>query len=323
MSKWLVEFRRGWQGISDPPLPLNAGFAVLCLLGGTGLRWIVALFRPDSPFSLYLPAVVLASVFGGSRLGAVTLFAGGLLGFLLSFSGGAPAGAGVLALLAIYLIIGFLVIWGVTHYRSLLARQREFSGRLMQEEAYRKLVVDELQHRLKNKISTILAVIRQTLDEPEAVAKLEGRIRALSATDDHISKADEKGCDIRELLLPELGPYGHVRFLLNGEAVYLPAKLAVSLALVFHELATNAAKHGAFSSPVGMLQVSWTVDQAILRIVWDEAEGPFVTAPDHTGFGTRLLNFALLPFGGTSDLQFLPTGIRCTLSCKIPTAEVR
>jgi two-component sensor histidine kinase len=318
MSKWLAEFRRGWQGISDPPLVLRAGFALVCLLGGTGLRWAVALFRPDSPFSLYLPAVVLASVFGGPRVGAATLFVGGLLGFLLNLFGSAPAGIGLLALFAIYLIIGALVIWGVAHYRSLLARQREFSQRLMQEEAYRKLVVNEFQHRLKNKTSTILAVIRQTLHDPEAVTQLERRIGALSATDDLLAKADENGCDIKELLLSELGPYGHVRFMLNGNAVYLPEKLAVSLAMVFHELATNAAKHGAFSSPGGILQVSWTVDQNVLRIVWDEAEGPLVTPPNHHGFGTRLLNFALSPFGGTSDLQFLPTGLRCTMSCAIP-----
>jgi hypothetical protein len=251
MSKWLAEFRRGWQGTSDTPLVLSAGFALVCLLGGTGLRWIVALFRPDSPFSLYLPAVVLASVFGGPRIGAATLFAGGLLGYLLNFFGSAPAGIGILALFAIYLIIGALVIWGVSHYRSLLARQREFSQRLMQEEAYRKLVVNEFQHRLKNKTSTILAVIRQTLHDPEAAAQLEGRINALSATDDLLIKADENGCEIKELLLSELGPYGHVRLMLNGNTVHLPEKLAVSLALVFHELATNAAKHGAFSSPSG------------------------------------------------------------------------
>jgi hypothetical protein len=95
MGKLLTEFRRGWQGASDPPLVLSVSFAVLCLIGGTCLRWVVALFRPDSPFSLYVPAVVLASIFGGPRVGVATLFGGGFLGFLLNFSR-PPTGMGIL-----------------------------------------------------------------------------------------------------------------------------------------------------------------------------------------------------------------------------------
>ena len=77
---------------------------------------------------------------------------------------------------------------------------------------------------------------------------IDHRIRALSATDDLIARVDGSGCDIKDLLRSELGPYGHVRFNLNGDPLFLPAKLAVSLALIFHELATNAGKYGAFSA---------------------------------------------------------------------------
>ena len=153
-------------------------------------------------------------------------------------------------------------------------------------------MVDELQHRLKNKLSTIHAVLRQVLhNQPQVWASIDGRIRALSATDDLIARADRSGCDIRELLLSELGPYGHVRFTLNGESLFLPAKLAVSLALIFHELATNAGKYGAFSSPRGLLQVSWSVAGDRLSIVWDENEGPPIGTVGEPGFGTKLLEF--------------------------------
>ncbi len=152
------------------------------------------------------------------------------------------------------------MIWGVEHYRQVAGQQREISKRLIEEEQYRKLVVDELQHRLKNKLSSIHAVLHQVLqDQPQIWASIDQRIRALSATDDLIAKVDGTGCDIKDLLLSELGPYGHVRFTLNGDPLFLPAKLAVSLALMFHELATNAGKYGAFSSARGLLQVSWTV----------------------------------------------------------------
>ena len=136
-------------------------------------------------------------------------------------------------------------------------------------------MVDELQHRLKNKLSTIHAVLHQVLqDQPNVWASIDQRIRALSATDDLIARVDGSGCDIKDLLLSELGPYGHVRFTLNGDPLFLPAKLAVSLALIFHELATNAGKYGAFSSARGLLQVSWTMSDDRLNIIWDETEGP-------------------------------------------------
>ena len=120
--------------------------------------------------------------------------------------------------LVIYLIVCGLTIWGVEHYRSIASQQREISKRLIQEEEYRKLVVDELQHRLKNKLSTIHAVLHQVLqDQPQIWASIDQRMRALSATDDLIAQVDGSGCDIKDLLLSELGPYGHVRFTLNGE----------------------------------------------------------------------------------------------------------
>jgi two-component sensor histidine kinase len=212
-----------------------------------------------------------------------------------------------------------LTIWGVEHYRSIAAREREVSKRLIREEEYRKLIVDELQHRLKNKLSTIHAVLHQVLqDQPQAWASIDQRMRALSATDDLIASVDGIGCDIRDLLLSELGPYDHVRFTLNGNPLFLPAKLAVSLALIFHELATNAGKYGAFSSPRGLLQVSWSVTDDRLNITWDETEGPAVAATGKAGFGTRLLKSALTPFDGGTEMAFLKSGVHCTMNCRIP-----
>jgi two-component sensor histidine kinase len=261
---------------------------------------------------------LFVTVFGGLRAGMATTVGGGVLGLLLSFPN-SPGGSAKLALLAIYLAVSGLILWGIEHYRSIVAHYREMSNRLIEEEKYRKLVVDELQHRLRNKLSTIHAVIHQALhDQPEAWNKIDGRIRALSATDDLIARADEKGCDIKDLLLSELDPYGHVRFTLNGDTLHLPAKLAVCLALMFHELATNAAKYGAFSSAKGVLNVTWTVTQDQLDIIWDETEGPLVTAAGKTGFGTKLLNSALAAYDGKTELLFLATGFRCSMRCRIP-----
>jgi two-component sensor histidine kinase len=320
MAKLIDEFRRGWQGTSQPSPLFSIGFAASCLALATATRWCLALIRPDVFFTPYFPAVFFATAFGGVRVGIATALAGGTLGMTVNFSDGS-ADFARLALLVMFLAVSGLTIWGVEHYRSIVVQQREISRRLIQEEEYRKLIVDELEHRLKNKLSTIHAVLHQVLeDQPRIWARIDQRMRALSATDDLIARVDGSGCDIKDLLLSELGPYGHVRFTLNGSPLFLPAKLAVSLALMFHELATNAGKYGAFSSARGLLQVSWSVSDDRLNITWDETEGPPVDVIGEAGFGTKLLKAALTPFDGKSEITFLKTGVHCTMQCRIPPA---
>ena len=317
-SRLIDEFRRGWQGISQPTPLFSVGFAAGCLALATAARWLLSLIRPDVFFTPYIPAVFFATAFGGARIGIVTALASGVLGVTVNF-GDTAADPARFALLVISWAVCGLTIWGVEHYRSIVSDQRAISKRLIQEEEYRKLVVDELQHRLKNQLSTIHAVLHQVLqDQPQIWASIDQRLRALSATDDLIARVDGVGCDIKDLLLSELGPYGHVRFTLNGNSLFLPAKLAVSLALMFHELATNAGKYGAFSSPQGLLQVSWSVTEDRLNITWDETEGPAVDRIVEAGFGTRLLKSALRPFDGGAEMAFLKTGLHCTMQCRIP-----
>ncbi len=318
MTKLIDEFRRGWLGISQPSLAFSIGFAAICIALSTVVRWCLSLIRPDVFFTPYFPAVVFATAFGGFRIGTVTALVSGALGLFVNFSD-ATADSARVVLLIIFLAVCFLTVWGVQHYRSIASNQRGIAKRLIQEEEYRKLVIDELQHRLKNKVSTIHAVIHQVLQEnPQIWASIDQRLRALSATDDLIARVDGSGCDIKDLLLSELGPYGHVRFTLNGNPLFLPAKLAVSLALIFHELATNAGKYGAFSSARGLLQVSWSVTDDRLNVTWDETEGPAVGAVGEAGFGTRLLKSALGPFDGKTEIAFLKTGVHCTMQCRIP-----
>ena len=320
MTKLIDEFRRGWQGISQPSPLFSAGFAVLCLVLATAARWGLAQIRPDVFFTPYFPAVFFAAAVGGSRIGIGTAVASGVLGVAVNFSGVVADSARV-TLLLIFWAVCALTIWVVEHYRTIVAQQREIAKRLIEEEEYRKLVIDELQHRLKNKTSTIHAVLHQVLhDQPQTWDSIDHRIRALSATDDLIARVDGSGCDIQDLLRSELGPYGHVRFNLNGDPLFLPAKLAVSLALIFHELATNAGKYGAFSSLRGVLQVSWTVSDDRLNVTWDETEGPAIENVGAAGFGTKLLQSALRAFDGKTEIAFLKTGVHCTMQCRIPAS---
>ena len=325
MTKLIDEFRHGWQGISQPSPIFSTGFAACCLVLATLARWGLAQIRPDVFFTPYFPAVFFATAFGGFRIGIATALAGGVLGVAVNFSN-SIADSARLALLLIFWAVCGLTIWGVGHYRTIVVQQRQIAKRLIREEEYRKLIVDELQHRLKNKTSTIHAVLHQVLhNQPLVWETIDHRIRALSATDDLIARVDGSGCDIRDLLRSELGPYGHVRFNLNGNPLFLPAKLAVSLALIFHELATNAGKYGAFSAANGMLQVSWSVtddkaDGPWLKVSWDETEGPTVENVGPAGFGTKLLQSALRSFDGKTEVSFLKSGVHCTMQCRIPAS---
>jgi two-component sensor histidine kinase len=321
MAKLIDEFRKAWQGEATPSLGLSVAFAVACLLAATLARWGLAHVRPDIYFTPYFPAVLFAAAVGGLRIGVATALVGGVLGVIVNF-GDAFADRARFVLLTLYWGVSALTIWGVEHYRTMLAEQRRISRRLIEEEEYRKLLIDELQHRLKNKLSTAHAVLHQVLhDEPQVWARIDPRLRSLAATDDLISRIDKGGCDIRDLLISELGPYGHVRFTLNGDRLHLPSKLAVTLSLMFHELATNAGKYGAFSAPRGLLQVSWTLSEDRLTITWDETEGPSIEAVSEPGFGTKLLKSALSAFDGKTEISYLKTGLHCTMQCRIPRGE--
>jgi len=320
MRNLMDEFRRGWHGVSDVSPLASLGFAASCLALATAARWGLAQVRPDVFFTPYLPAVFFATALGGLRTGVLTAVAAGALGITVNFGGTAVDLARIVLMLIFWVVCG-LTIWGVEHYRSIVTRQRQIAKRLIEEESYRKLVVEELQHRLKNKSSTIHAVLHQVLEnQPQVWASIDSRIRSLSATDDLIARVDGTGCDIKDLLLSELGPYGHVRFNLNGDRLFLPAKLAVSLALIFHELATNAGKYGAFSSARGLLQVTWTLSDDRLNLTWDETEGPVVDNVGAAGFGTKLLKSALSPFDGKTEIAFLKSGVHCTMQCRVPKA---
>src|ERR1700757_1876841 len=134
-------FRRGWQGITQPSFVFRIGFSTFCLVLATLFRWGLAQIRPDIFFTPYIPAVFFATAVGGLRIGVFTTIMSGLLGVTVNF-GDATADSARLILLVIFWAVCGLTIWGLEHYRSMAAQQRKNARRLIQEEEYRKLVVD-------------------------------------------------------------------------------------------------------------------------------------------------------------------------------------
>ncbi|MBX3478951.1 MAG: PAS domain-containing protein [Caulobacter sp.] len=183
-----------------------------------------------------------------------------------------------------------------------------------------KTLVDELNHRVKNSLATVQSIAAQTFratPDPAAFRQaFEARLMALSNVQNLLTDASWIGADLAEVLLAELKPHGESRISVSGPPVRLSAPEALSLAMVGHELATNAAKYGALSTGDGKVSVTWDltvgdrVGERRLRLIWTERGGPTVTAPAREGFGSRLIaRTAAHDLGGTSEARFEPEGL--------------
>jgi two-component sensor histidine kinase len=271
------------------------------------------------PFTTFYPAVLFATYFGGPRVGVFASIAGGVVGwwaFLLPQIGFFPNEISVELELLTYAVACALIIWGADSYRRLAKRLRE-------EERLRVLAVEELAHRLKNKIASIQSIISYQLrEQPQLRDDIIARLVALSATDDLIMAAQGRGASLRAILSTELKPYGLARISMEGPDVILSPTLALTMALIVHELATNAAKYGALSRPAGKLSVHWSLADRILNVNWREAGGPpIVDSPTHHGFGLRLLHRALEQFSGAIETSFKPDGLICTMKAVLPESK--
>lgn len=196
---------------------------------------------------------------------------------------------------------------------------------LKQAEERRKLLVNELNHRVKNTLATVQSMINQTLRgaqaDPSLREQLSGRLMALSAAHDLLTRENWEAADLRALVEGALHPFGlaPARLRIHGPALRVGPKTATALAMALHELATNAAKYGAMASEAGRVSVSWTrPQQGRVRLEWREAEGPAVRPPVRRGFGVRLLTEGLATeFGSAAEIGYPPTGVVCAIAVPI------
>ncbi|WP_264048881.1 sensor histidine kinase [Methylobacterium flocculans] len=184
------------------------------------------------------------------------------------------------------------------------------------------MMLHELNHRVRNTLTTVQSLARQTRRDDDKGERLEGRILSLSKTHDLLSRDDWGGASLRTVLENELAPFrgdqAH-RFALEGADLDLPPRYVLALGMTVHELTTNAAKYGALSSEAGRVDVSWDVvtgESGARRLImeWCESGGPPVREPGKRGFGTRLITGGVSrELGGMVRLEFASQGLRCSL----------
>lgn len=188
-------------------------------------------------------------------------------------------------------------------------------------EEEQQALIHELNHRVKNSLASVQSIAFQTFRASPApeefMAKFQGRLLALSKAHDLLTRRSWTGLRIDELLETELMPYaisGHERIHRSGPDVFLSPRIALALCMVLHELAANAAEHGALSCETGHVELQWSADASSFELSWHERDGPAVAAPATRGFGTRFIDRCVArELGGDVHLSFEPGGMRCRM----------
>jgi len=208
--------------------------------------------------------------------------------------------------------------------RELLARVRANlqSARVRkQAERHRELLVNELNHRVKNTLTAVQSLAMQTLRNApnldDGRRAFDARLIALSKAHDILVRENWEAAGLREIVAEALAAHGGAaerRLQFDGPDIRLRPKVAVALSMALHELATNAAKYGALSNQAGHVAIAWTIAQPSFQLRWTEAGGPPVVAPNRRGFGSRLIEQGLShEFGGQVELAFETSGVICTI----------
>lgn len=227
---------------------------------------------------------------------------------------------------------GFVEFDGEGAHRKPVAiagASRDISDLVNADEA-QKILIDELNHRVKNTLASVQSIAMHTQrSTPESFAeRFDERLMALSRAHDLLTRRNWTGVGVRELLQVGLAPYAgnpDSPIAMDGPEILLAARTGLALGMVIHELATNAAKFGALSSPAGRLDLNWSIfagGASTLSLRWIETGGPPIAVTRRKGFGTRLIERSIVKdLGGKAELRFGPAGFECVLSFPLPARQ--
>jgi PAS domain S-box-containing protein len=195
-----------------------------------------------------------------------------------------------------------------------------------QAEEAQQLLLSELNHRVKNMLASVQAIVQQTVrrtkDPLEFATSVAGRIQSLALVHSLLTNATWQDADLRELIRDQLlqGAVDDTRITAWCPAVRLPAQTALHLALMLHELGTNANKYGALSRTEGWVTISWTIDNGLLRLRLVERGGPMASAPTTRGFGINLIEQSAKGEGGDAQMSLQADGLVWEITLPRPAA---
>lgn len=194
-------------------------------------------------------------------------------------------------------------------------------------EALHALLVEELNHRVKNTLAVLQAIASQTFRSATRAERetFDGRLGALARAHDLLSQEKWVGAGVHDVVTRVLEPYsvlGTSRVSITGSKLPLAPPRAVMMSMILHEIATNAAKYGALSNGSGKIVIDWKLmpdaSEQKLQMTWVESGGPRVVAPTRKGFGSKLIERgARDQLGGSATADFLPSGVVYTIECAL------
>ncbi len=201
-----------------------------------------------------------------------------------------------------------------------------------EEQAQSKMLIDELNHRVKNTLSAVQSIVRQALQtgsDPKVLREsIESRLFALSRSHDLLTRENWESAGLLDVVNNAVAPFvtaeGRAqRFVITGDNIRFPPKEALALGIAFNELGTNAVKYGAFANDLGSILVSWAIEPSPegkrLLLRWQEKDGPPVAPPLRKGLGSRVLERGLAhELAGTVQLDYRSDGVVCTMNIPAP-----
>jgi two-component sensor histidine kinase len=295
-------------------------FAVACVAVATLVRLGLGIADAPSivPYATYYPAVLVATLAGGFAPGLFALVIGGLVADFLFMPASASWANLTTARMVNFFVFGLsasvVIVIALAHRDALKLVERA--------DERRALLIEELRHRMKNTYAVMQVIISQALgrDSPQ-IGIINRRIAALLASNDHIADATD-GLSMMEIFTAEVGAHAPSRVHADGELIMLDPESSRIVALLVHELVTNAVKYGAFSNERGRIDAVWRVADGILKFSWREYGAP-PACRSKTGFGTKFLTEILTRAGGSFSREFEPDGIFVEASLPLERPEAR
>jgi PAS domain S-box-containing protein len=207
---------------------------------------------------------------------------------------------------------------GARYYTAIM---RDISERMRAEDLQR-LLLGELNHRVKNSLAAVQALVGQTLrnatDLASARVAIDDRLQALARAHDVLTREKWVGADLADIIAAAIETSGvPERFTVEALDTRLTPKVALATAMALHELCINATKHGALSNGDGQVSIRITQEAGAIRFVWRERGGPPVIPPTRRGFGTRMISSLARDLQGAAAISFEPTGLVCAITAPL------